>query len=68
LPNEVNFRKHHAKMANTYPTLKLNNGVTIPSLGFGTFAKEGTAGEGVMQAAVVTALESGYRHLDCAWM
>jgi 2,5-diketo-D-gluconate reductase A len=42
--------------------LTLNNGVTLPALGFGVFqsAPEETA------AAVRTALEAGYRHIDTA--
>jgi len=47
------------------PLLKLNNGIQIPALGFGTFAKEGI--EGKCRDAVLWALEAGYRHLDCAW-
>ncbi|KAI9741987.1 MAG: Glycerol 2-dehydrogenase (NADP(+)) [Cirrosporium novae-zelandiae] len=43
---------------------KLNNGVTIPGLGFGTFANEGAKGESYK--AVIHALKVGYRHLDCA--
>ncbi|KAK3390030.1 NADP-dependent oxidoreductase domain-containing protein [Podospora didyma] len=43
----------------------LNNGVTIPAVGFGTFANEGAKGE--TYRAVTAALEAGYRHLDCAW-
>ncbi|KAL4782833.1 NADP-dependent oxidoreductase domain-containing protein [Aspergillus varians] len=46
-------------------TFTLNNGVTIPGVGFGTFASEGAEGE--TYAAVTKALEVGYRHLDCAW-
>ncbi|KAK1911338.1 Glycerol 2-dehydrogenase (NADP(+)) [Pyrenophora teres f. teres] len=46
-------------------TFKLSNGVTIPAVGFGTFASEGASGE--TYAAVTTALKTGYRHLDCAW-
>jgi diketogulonate reductase-like aldo/keto reductase len=44
------------------PTLTLNNGVTLPALGFGVFqsAPEET------EAAVSTALEVGYRHVDTA--
>jgi diketogulonate reductase-like aldo/keto reductase len=49
----------------TGPLLKLNNGIQIPALGFGTFANEGCKGE--THEAVVTALNAGYRHLDCAW-
>lgn len=51
----------------TIPKFKLNNGIDIPALGFGTYAAEGTAAKGIIQKAVVTALEVGYRHLDCAW-
>ncbi|KAK3679470.1 Glycerol 2-dehydrogenase (NADP(+)) [Recurvomyces mirabilis] len=46
-------------------TYQLNNGLTIPAVGFGTFASEGSAGE--TYKAVAVALETGYRHLDCAW-
>lgn len=44
------------------PTLKLNNGVEIPALGFGVFqsAPEETT------AAVAEALRVGYRHIDTA--
>ncbi|KAF9740133.1 Glycerol 2-dehydrogenase (NADP(+)) [Paraphaeosphaeria minitans] len=53
-----------APLANT-KTYKLNNGVTIPAVGFGTFANEGATGE--TYKAVTHALNAGYRHLDCAW-
>jgi 2,5-diketo-D-gluconate reductase A len=46
------------------PTINLNNGVGIPQLGFGVFQippKE-------TRAAVLTALEAGYRHIDTAQM
>ncbi|PYH99068.1 aldo/keto reductase family protein [Aspergillus ellipticus CBS 707.79] len=43
----------------------LSNGVKIPGVGFGTFASEGSKGE--TYRAVTVALETGYRHLDCAW-
>ncbi|KAF2767181.1 Aldo/keto reductase, partial [Teratosphaeria nubilosa] len=46
-------------------TFKLNNGATIPAVGFGTFANEGAKGE--TYKAVTCALKTGYRHLDCAW-
>ncbi|EHA49459.1 Glycerol 2-dehydrogenase (NADP(+)) [Pyricularia oryzae] len=46
-------------------TFKLNNGVEIPAVGFGTFAAEGQPGQ--TYAATKAALEAGYRHLDCAW-
>jgi diketogulonate reductase-like aldo/keto reductase len=53
-----------ASLVNT-KTYKLNNGVEIPAVGFGTFANEGSKGE--TYKAVMEALEVGYRHLDCAW-
>ncbi|KAJ5666012.1 Glycerol 2-dehydrogenase (NADP(+)) [Penicillium maclennaniae] len=46
-------------------TFTLNNGVKIPAVGFGTFASEGSKGE--TYNAVMCALRTGYRHLDCAW-
>ncbi|KAH8668156.1 aldehyde reductase I [Tricladium varicosporioides] len=52
-------------MAKEIPMLKLNNGVEMPALGFGTFTDENVPGE--IKAAVLTALDAGYRHLDCAW-
>ena len=46
------------------PAITLNDGATIPQLGFGTYkiAPDQTA------AAVRTALETGYRHIDTAQM
>jgi 2,5-diketo-D-gluconate reductase A len=46
------------------PTITLNNGVEIPQLGFGVFQipPEDT------KAATLTALETGYRHIDTAEM
>ena len=48
----------------TVPAIALNNGTTIPQLGFGVFQvpPEETA------ATVKTALEIGYRHIDTAEM
>ncbi|KAI1845569.1 hypothetical protein JX266_008427 [Neoarthrinium moseri] len=46
-------------------TFTLSNGVKIPGAGFGTFANEGAKGESYK--AVKVALQTGYRHLDCAW-
>ena len=48
----------------TVPTIRLNNGVEIPQLGFGVYQvpPEDTA------EAVQTALEIGYRHIDTAEM
>ena len=46
------------------PTITLNNGTTIPQLGFGTYqvTPETT------KAATLAALEAGYRHIDTAEM
>jgi 2,5-diketo-D-gluconate reductase A len=46
------------------PTITLNDGMTIPQLGFGTFqvTPETT------KAATLAALEAGYRHIDTAEM
>jgi diketogulonate reductase-like aldo/keto reductase len=46
----------------TVPTFTLNNGVEIPAIGFGVYqsAPEETT------AAVETALQTGYRHIDTA--
>lgn len=46
-------------------TFKLSNGVEIPAVGFGTFSSEGSKGQAY--EAVIHALRTGYRHLDCAW-
>lgn len=48
----------------TVPDITLNNGVTIPQLGFGVFQvpPEST------RDAVLTAFEAGYRHIDTAQM
>jgi 2,5-diketo-D-gluconate reductase A len=46
------------------PDITLNNGQTIPQLGFGVFLVEPKDTE----AAVSTALEVGYRHIDTAEM
>lgn len=48
----------------TVPSISLNNGTTIPQLGFGVFqiAPDQT------KAATLAALEVGYRHIDTAQM
>lgn len=44
------------------PTLQLNDGVAMPALGFGVFQTPPDE----TKAAVRTALEVGYRHIDTA--
>ncbi len=44
------------------PTITLNDGVTIPQLGFGTWQ----VADDVAERALSTALETGYRHIDTA--
>jgi 2,5-diketo-D-gluconate reductase A len=44
------------------PTYELNDGHTIPAIGFGTYELRGEEGT----AAVLTAIEAGYRLLDTA--
>ncbi|KKY29099.1 putative d-galacturonic acid reductase [Phaeomoniella chlamydospora] len=44
-------------------SFKLNNGLEIPSIGFGTWQ----AAPGQVEAAVETALKAGYRLIDCAY-
>ncbi|MEV7328936.1 aldo/keto reductase [Micromonospora sp. NPDC093244] len=51
-------------MALTIPNISLNDGTTIPQLGFGVFQIEPKD----TVAAVSTALEVGYRHIDTAEM
>ncbi|MFE6871392.1 aldo/keto reductase [Kitasatospora sp. NPDC057692] len=48
--------------APTVPTVKLNNGVEIPQLGFGVFQVP----DDRTTAAVASALEAGYRSIDTA--
>ena len=49
-------------MPNTPTTLTLNDGTTLPAIGFGTYPLKGEDGI----EAMVSALENGYRHLDTA--
>jgi 2,5-diketo-D-gluconate reductase A len=44
------------------PTYDLNDGTTLPAIGFGTYPLRGEAGTG----AIVSALEAGYRLVDTA--
>ncbi|KQU68704.1 aldo/keto reductase [Phycicoccus sp. Root101] len=49
-------------MASTPTTLTLNDGTSLPAIGFGTYPLKGEDGI----EAMVAALENGYRHLDTA--
>jgi 2,5-diketo-D-gluconate reductase A len=51
-------------MASAVPDITLNDGRTIPQLGFGVFQVPPAQ----TQAAVETAIEIGYRHIDTAQM
>jgi 2,5-diketo-D-gluconate reductase A len=51
-------------MATNVPTLALNNGTTIPQLGFGVFQVPPAQ----TADTVTKALEAGYRHIDTAQM
>jgi diketogulonate reductase-like aldo/keto reductase len=46
------------------PKFKLNNGIEIPALGFGTFQIKSEQ----TYEAVSDAIEVGYRHIDTAWV
>ena len=49
-------------MASPTPDVRLNNGVSMPSLGFGVFRVP----DGETEQAVLAAVESGYRSIDTA--
>ena len=44
-------------------TFKLNNGTTIPSIGFGTWRMKDQA---ECENAVISAIQNGYKHIDTA--
>ena len=46
------------------PNIKLNNGLSIPLVGLGTWQ---APPDGSLYKAVKGAIEAGYRHIDCAY-
>src|SRR6516165_9312751 len=63
LPGVPSYRSGGTSMT-AVPDVTLNNGRTIPQFGFGVFQIKPAD----TTAAVVTALEAGYRHIDTAEM
>jgi 2,5-diketo-D-gluconate reductase A len=51
-----------ARKVTSVPDIELNNGVTVPQLGFGVFQVP----PGQTEASVAEALRAGYRHVDTA--
>ncbi|MFN8490989.1 MAG: aldo/keto reductase [Caldilineaceae bacterium] len=47
----------------TIPTLRLNDGHTMPQIGLGT----ATLNDETVASVIVTAIEAGYRHIDTAY-
>jgi 2,5-diketo-D-gluconate reductase A len=64
LPDQTTSMKGNRIMTTTVPPITLNNSVSIPQLGFGTFQIPPEA----TRAATLAALEVGYRHIDTAQM
>jgi len=50
-------------MSINYKSITLNNGITMPNFGLGTWLSD----TGLVQKAVECAIDAGYRHIDCAY-
>lgn len=50
-------------MSISIPEIKLNDGMTVPAVGFGTYKLNGAAGV----QAIVSAIDAGYRLIDSAF-
>lgn len=50
-------------MSISIPEIKLNDGMTVPAVGFGTYKLNGAAGV----QAIVSAIDAGYRLIDLAF-
>ncbi|KIJ60932.1 hypothetical protein HYDPIDRAFT_42997 [Hydnomerulius pinastri MD-312] len=48
----------------TVASVTLNNGVQVPSIGFGTWAGQRRATQSQASTWILTALQAGYRHID----
>lgn len=57
----VSHRPLPEKMSQNQKTFKLNTGAHIPAIGLGTWQDEAA-----QEAAVLQALQTGYRHIDTA--
>ena len=51
-------------MAMESPYVTLNNGLRMPQVGLGTWDPQ----SGPMMEAIKNAIDSGYRHIDCAYV
>lgn len=56
----LNYYCNYYKMTNLF--LQLNNGISIPAVGLGTYKSKGKE----LEEAVIVALENGIRHIDTA--
>lgn len=50
------------------PSLKLNDGNSMPLLGLGTYGHKGSGDNDKVYQAVKDAIKAGYRHIDTAWV